>query len=174
VSYDLRLFAVADGVEAVAAYEQLIRREESDVVNSEDWLKRPLAPPARERMQQLADALRAQWPAFVQFEPRFPLPWIELNDEDRQVQVSVYEDSVALTMPYFRQRIAEMTDCIARCIRVCAESRGYLAYDPQLGSTVTANDGEGISRAYRQMDPALAGIRGEGRARKPWWKFWPR
>jgi hypothetical protein len=89
-------------------------------------------------MQQLADALRARWTAFVQFEPKSPLPWIELNDEDLQVQVEVYEESVSITMPYFRERTTVMSDCIGRCIQVCHEHRGYAAFDPQLGRAVTA------------------------------------
>jgi hypothetical protein len=125
-------------------------------------------------MKQLADTLRARWAAFVQIEPKSPLPWIELNDEDLQIQVSVYEDSVSITMPYFRQRTTEMMDCLHCCIQVCHEHRGYAAFDPQLGRAVTANDSESITRAYRQMDEALPGIRGEGHAKKPWWKFWSR
>ena len=155
MSYDLRLIAVPDGVEVKAAYVQLVQREEAEVGDLDDWVKRPLPVSTRAQMKQLADMLRARWAAFVQFEPKSPMPWIELNDEDLQIQVSVYEDSVSITMPYFRQRTCEMIDCLNCCIQVCREHRGYAAFDPQLDRAVTVNDSESITRAYRQMDEAL-------------------
>ena len=174
VSYDLRLLAVPAGVEVDVAYQQLIQREETEVSNVDDLVKRTLPVSSRARMQDLADLLRVRWTVFVQFEPKSPLPWIELNDEDLQVQVSVYEDSVSITMPYFRERTSEMMDCIERCIRACQEHCGYTAFDPQLGRAVTADDCDSIAEAYHQMNAALPEIRGGSPARKRWWKFWSR
>lgn len=175
MSYDLRLFEILQGVDPGIAFERLTQHEEAEVVNGGDqWLKRSLPAPTRAQMQQLADALRARWTAFSQFEPKSPLPWIELNDEDLQVQVEVYEDSVSITMPYFREHTSEMMRCIGCCIQVCHEHRGYTAFDPQLGRTVTTDDGDSIAAAYRQMDAALPEIRGAGPATKRWWKFWSR
>ena len=50
-------------------------------------------------MQQLADALREQWPGFVQFQPQRPLPWIELDDDRAQVQVNIHAKMVAIDTP---------------------------------------------------------------------------
>ena len=175
MSYDLRLFRIPEGVDAGVAFEQLSQQEEAEIVSGGDQgrLKRSLPASARVGMQQLADALRARWTAFVQFEPKSPLPWIELNDEDLQIQVQVYEESVSITMPYFRERITERIDCIRRCIQVCHDHRGYTAFDPQLGRAVTVDDCDSIAGAYRHMDPAkLRETRGEGPAKKRWWKFW--
>jgi len=174
VSYDLRLFKVPDGVAIEATYEQLVQREETEVSTVADWVKRPLPASNHAQMQQVADALRARWVAFAQFEPKSPLPWIELNDDDLQISVSVREDDVSITMPYFRQHTREMIDCVTCCIQVCHEHFGYEAFDPQLGRAVTANDRESLTRAYHQVDQVLPGIRGEGHGNKPWWRFWSR
>ena len=116
MSYNLRLFAVPDGVQVEAAYQRLIDREETEIGNVDERVKRRLSASAHAEMQQLADALKARWAAFIQFEPKSPLPWIELNDENLQIQVSVYEDSVSITRPYFRQRTTEMMSCINCCV----------------------------------------------------------
>jgi hypothetical protein len=161
MSYDLRLFEVPDGVEPQSAYDNLVQREETELVNADDSIKRSLPASTRERMQELADALSTQWPAFVQFEPKTPLPWIELNDAGVEVQVSVHEGSVSITMPYFRERATEMMECVRCCIQVCYRERGYVAFDPQLGRVVAVDDSASSMRAYRRMDKALPEIRGE-------------
>ena len=74
MSYDLRLFAVPAGVEVEAAYEQLIQQEEAEVGNVDERAERTLSEFSRARMQELADAFRARWTAFVQFVPKSPLP----------------------------------------------------------------------------------------------------
>ena len=173
MSYDLRLFTVPDHTEIATAYERLVRREESESSHV-DEVKRPLPTSIRAQMQQLADSLKARWPAFAQFEPKSPVPWIELNDSGLQIQVSVRQDSVSITMPYFRKHAREMIECVNSCIEVCHKHCGYRAFDPQLGLAVTANDVERIARAYHQIHQALPGMRGESHGRKPWWKFWPR
>ena len=174
MSYDLRLFQIPDGLDIEAAYERLVQREEAETGNIDEWVRRQLPEAARVQMQQLADAIRAQWAPLIQFEPKSPLPWIELNDENLQLQVSVYADSVSITMPYFRERTPEVMDCIHCCIQVCQEHRGYAAFDPQLGRAVTTRDRESMTRAYHDIDDALPGIRGNSPPKRRWWQFWSR
>ena len=176
MSYDLRLFEIREGVDAGSAYEQLMQQEEAELAGTGDeWLKRSLPASTRTRMQQLADALRARWVRFVQFEPKSPFPWIELNDENLQVQVSVYENSVSITMPYFREQVVEMMACISSCIQVCHELRGYAAFNPQLGRAVTADDSESITRAYRSMNKAFPDPARETKSKNSWWnRLWSR
>jgi hypothetical protein len=176
VSYDLRLFEIRERVDAGSAYEQLMRQEEAELAGvGDEWLKRSLPASTRTRMQQLADALRARWVRFVQFEPKSPLPWIELNDENLQVQVSVYENSVSITIPYFREQVVEMMACLSSCIQVCHELRGYTAFDPQLGRAVTADDSESITRAYRSMNRTFPDPARETKSKNSWWnRLWSR
>ena len=172
MSYDLRLYPAPEGVDANAAYEQIIHREESEAVDINQWVKRVLPESSRARMQGLADALTNRWPHFEQFEPASPLPWIELNDEELQIQVSVYEQSASITMPYFRQRTTERMECLMGCLNLCREYCGYVAYDPQLGRVVTADDSDAIAAVYRGIDKHYQDLAGKPPDKKPWWKFW--
>src|SRR5215469_2868269 len=104
----------------------LMEREEMEI-STVDGVKQRVSASAHAEMQQLADALKARWAAFIQFEPKSPLPWIELNEENLQIQLSVYEDNVSITRQYLWQRTTEMMNCINCCIQVCSEHRGYIA-----------------------------------------------
>ena len=174
MSYDLRLFEIPQGVDASIAFEQLTEQEEAGIVRGGDqwWLEHPLPATTRAQMQQLADALKARCATFVQFEPKSPLRWIELNDEELQVQVEVYENSVSITMPYFRESSTDMIGCIARCIHVCYELRGYQAFDPQLGRVVTGDDRDRIAGAYHRANAAFPEVMAVHPTKKRWWKFW--
>jgi hypothetical protein len=172
MSYDLRLFSIPQGVEPQAAYEQLIHREESEIVDIGERVKQPLPDSTRATMQQLVDTVRSRWPAFVQFQPASPLVWIELNDDDLQIQFVAYEQTASITVPYFREGTAQLKECLKSCLQACREKRGYVAYDPQLGRIVTVSDLDQIADAYRGVDNALPGIRRHASKAKPWWKFW--
>jgi hypothetical protein len=113
-------------------------------------------------MERLADAVTSCWPSFVRFQPPSPLPWIELNDEDIQIQFSVYEQTASITIPYFGEPTDQLMRCIRCCLRASREECGYIAFDPQLGRVVTVDDLDQIAQLYRGM--ALKA--------KPWWKFW--
>ena len=78
-----------------------------------------------------------------------PLPCIELNDDDLQIQFAVYEQTASITMPYFPARTDELMECVRCCLHTCREERGYVAYDPQLGRVVTVNDLDQIAQLYR-------------------------
>ncbi len=123
-------------------------------------------------MQRLAEAVRTRWPSFVQFHPASPLPWIELNDDDLQVQFTVYDQTASITVPYFRERTDELMEWIGCCLRACLKECGYVAYDPQLGRAVTIDDLYQIAQLYRSMDNALPVFAGSIQRPKPWWKFW--
>jgi hypothetical protein len=172
VSYDLRLFSIPVGVEPEAAYEQIIHEEESETADFNDRVKRPLPDSTRAAMQQLAEAVRTRWPAFVQFQPASPLPWIELNDEDLQIQFAIYERTASITMAYFREPTARLMECIRFCLSVCQDECGYVAYDPQLGRVVGIGDVERIAEQYRGVGKVLPGLRGDGQKTKAWWRFW--
>jgi len=177
LSYDLTLFHVTEGVDVELAYRQLMERQESEIIQQEDWLKRPVSESARTEMRRLADALRSWRPELREFQPKSPLPWIELDDEQLEIQIHVYEQTVSITMPYFREPVQEMMKCVAGCLQIVEATADYVAYDPQLGRIVAAADlGEMVAQ-YRYMGKARAGIlphttQSSTPARKPWWKIW--
>ena len=175
MSYDLTLFRVPEGMSAESVYERLIQEEEDEVVNLDQSSKQPPPESVLTQMQRIADALRLRWPGFVQFQPHSPLSWIELDEEGLQVQVNIRETTVAITIPYFRPRATEMMDCVRCCMEVLAAVVGYVAYDPQLGRVVAAEDIDEMVSRYRSMDrtlPEMVSSAGKAAAQRPWWKLW--
>jgi hypothetical protein len=53
-------------------------------------------------MERIASELTSWRPAFQVFRPQPPITNIELADEGAEEQISLFEDSAALNMPYFR------------------------------------------------------------------------
>jgi hypothetical protein len=178
LSYDLTLFHIPDGINAERAYQELMAQEERETANLDSWLKRPVAEPARAEMRRLADMLKLWRPSLEEFQPQSRLPWIELNDDDLQVQFEVYEGTVAITMPYFRQHAQEMMECATGCFGILEVAAGYIAYDPQLGRIVNTGDLNEMVTQYRRMDRELPGIVADYNPqpsvapKKPWWKVW--
>jgi hypothetical protein len=152
LSYDLKLFHVVEDEGAELTYQRLIEQEESETAHLEEYLKRPVSNEARGEMRRLAEALKS-WrrPTFQEFEPKSPLPWIELIEEDLWVQIHVYETGAGITVPYFGERGRELIDCVVGCIRVLGTSAGSVAYDPQLGRIVGPSDLDAMVTQYGHM-----------------------
>jgi len=172
LSYDFKLFRPPEGIDPARAFRELLEREEQGIGDLEAWRARVLPDLVRQEMQNLATLVKASHPAFEQFEPVPPLPWIELTHENLDVQVTIYEDSATITIAYFRDRSDQMMACVFDCIDVFHRAAGYLAYDPQLGRIVTrANVGE-ILGIYRGMNDRLPEMLHPSPRKRPWWKFW--
>lgn len=124
----------------------------------------------------MADALRSWRPELLEFQPKSPLPWIELDDEDLQIQIQIYEESAGITMPYFRERAQEMMECVVGCAEIVKAAGGYVAYDPQLGRTVGKADLKDMLAQYCSMDKQRLDFSAHrsksSTAGKPWWKLW--
>jgi hypothetical protein len=177
VSYDLTLFRVPEGADAAQTYHELLARQERETGDLDSWLKRPVPEPVRAEMRRVADALKTWRPALEEFQPKSPLPWIELNDEDLAVQFCICERTVGVTMPYFGERAQEMMECAAGCFEILNSLGGFVEYDPQLGRIVTTADLGDMVAVYRRVDRELPGIvagvrQSASAAAKPWWKVW--
>ena len=177
MSYDLTLFRVPDGTEPSFAYRQIVDQQEIESADLDAWMKRPVPDSQRAEMERLASALESWRPARERFQPTSPLPWIELNDEDLQLQFEVYEAMVSITMPYFRDRAEEMMKCATDSFDVVKSAAGYVAYDPQLGRIVKPTDLSELVAQYKNMDRALPEILDQSREslsgkKKPWWRLW--
>lgn len=177
MGYDLTLFRVPEDTDPSLAHQRLIEQQESESADLDSWTKRPVPSAQRAEMERIASVLKSWRPTLQEFQPKAPLPWIELNDEDLQLQFEVYHGTVAVTMPYFRDRAQEMMECATSSIEVLNAAAGYLAFDPQLGRVVTAADREEMVASYRGMDGALPEIIVQGREslttkKEPWWKLW--
>jgi hypothetical protein len=177
MSYDLTLFRVPDGTDASRAFEQMMERQENEIADIDAWMKRPISDAARAEMRRIAGVLKTWRPALEEFLPKSPLPWIELDDDELQVQFAVYDGTVGVTMPYFRDRAQEMMECATGCVQPLNTAARYSAYDPQLGRVVTVADLDEMVALYRGMDSKLPGILAQfpeslPTKKRPWWKLW--
>ncbi len=177
MSYDVHLFRLPSGKDPSAAYREYAEEQERVAADLDGWLKRPAAEATRWKMQALADRLRSMCPEFEQFHPPNPLPWIELNHEELQVQVEIQEDAVSITMPYFREQSAAMMKLVVRCIEQLKVEENLVAYDPQLDRVVGANDAKAMLDQYHAVDSSLPELANsvsntEANPKKPWWKIW--
>jgi len=170
MSYDLTFFPSKPGLDAHAAYREHQDREEREAADYKEWIKRLVPAAERAEMERIAGALQVRHPAFERFQPEQPLPFIELDDKDLQVQVKHPRGLDRRHMPYFRANARDMLHAVRICIEVLEKEAGFLAYDPQLDRVITAADMTAMYEQYRATDSVLPQIRGLGK--KPWWKFW--
>lgn len=177
MSYDLTLFRISEEVDPSVAHKAFVDQQEIDTADLDSWMKRPIPEEIREEMERIAGVLKVWRPSLEEFLPKSPLPWIELNDEDLQLQFCVYDGSISVTMPYFRDRAEEMMNCFIGCLAPLKAAAGYSAYDPQLERVITPADVDAMVARYRSMDRFLPEILEESResltaVKRPWWKFW--
>lgn len=169
MSYDLTFLRLDEGEDADMAYRKYAEDQEGAAVDLDAWRTRHLPDTVRADMRLVADALKSWRPALQEFQPKIPLPWIELTDDHLMVQFSVDERAVSTTFPYFGDHPEEMIDCVFGGLAAINTVARYVAYDPQLGRTVTAADLKEMTGMYRRIDRVFPEVRA---SRKPWWKFW--
>ena len=177
MSYDLHLFSLPEGASPAEVYRQLQDREEQKILDLDGGQERTPEQGKLEKMQALADSLKSCCPTFRQFQPERPLPWIDLTEENVQLQVTIQEDMVSITMPYFREQSAEMMSLAGKCIERLTDEADLVAYDPQLERIVRANDLSDALAQYHEMDRRLpemiaAGAREKTKVKRSWWKIW--
>jgi len=176
VSYDITLFRVPDGIEPSLAHREIMERQEREAADPNASIRHPVSDLTRTEMQRISDLLQKWRPTLKAFHAENPLPWIELNDDDLQVQFTVHDGTVEVTMPYFRDTANEMIQCITESFTILSPE-GYSAFDPQLGRLVTSSDLAEITAQYRGMDqrlPEIMVVIGKPPAanRKKWWRLW--
>lgn len=102
---------------------------------------------------------------------------IELNDDATGLQVTLYDESADVTLPYWHEgeAAARAFERMFRCAEVLAGAGGFAVFDPQLDQRVDAGSaddrGAALARylqAKRAVERAIA-VRAEPR---PWWRFW--
>ena len=178
MSYDLTLFRVPDGGDALLSYRKLRKNDEANAADLDGWKNQPISAPVRAEMRRIADALKSWRPELEEFVPNGTLPWIELNDPDLSIQFAVQSDHVDVTMPYFGREAPEMMECVTGSFSLLNRVAGLIAYDPQLDRIVTAADLNDMIGHYQAVDDALPGMleqlnqQSPAELARPWWKFW--
>jgi len=79
-------------------------------------------------MHRIAVLLKSWRPTLKEFQTEPVLPWIELNDDDLEVQFTVYDGTVEVSLPYFRDTGEDMIQCITESFEIL-HAEGYFAYD---------------------------------------------
>ncbi len=106
---------------------------------------------------------------------------IELNPPvgDIAIQLTVYDNSVFITVPYWYQdeKARHLFSDIKSYIKVISETAGYFVWDPQTGQIFDPADAgfEGLNQYLfisEHLDEIVNPKEPEPMQRKPWWKLW--
>lgn len=182
MSYDFTLFTPIPGLDP----QTMLERDEDDMERG------PRDPKAEVRKKKVAAALVAHDARLEIFKPDFDkiaklykispaeaydrVRHLEINDAAQKtsgIQITLFDDSAALTIPYWHKR-----DAAERVLRqawgyidiVCREC-AYEVYDPQLGRVIDAGAFDDVLWTYASMTERMDDMIGRA-PKKPWWKFW--
>ena len=160
MSYDLTLFRVAEGADPLLTNQRVVEQNEVDV-----------AAKARIEMCRIADLVKSWRPTLEEFQPKSPLLWIDLTDDDLPIQFGICDGQINVTMPYFGDQPEELLDCAIGCLDTLNAIGDYHAYDPQLGRLVARADLNQMIGQYGRVDGAFPEVRAQAGGKKPWWKI---
>ncbi|HET7108186.1 MAG TPA: hypothetical protein VFI38_15340 [Candidatus Acidoferrum sp.] len=188
MSYDFYSYRSSRGQPLPEEAQGIIEKEEETTFRDD--------PEAREIKEKIAAALLNINPRLERFvfdyskiadslkiseeQARLRYNHIEMNppEGDLVVQVSIFEDHVAYSIPYwygdskgdlvFAQLLAYL--------KAVRETAGFLAYDPQSDRAFDPLREEMMSdnSDYKAMSANLPALVAQGMPgrKKPWWKFW--
>jgi hypothetical protein len=92
------------------------------------------------------------------------------------LQINIRERAIEATLPYFRKDPEARMQLVLACVEAL-QSRGFIAFDPQLNRIIGAGDLEMMVTHYQRVDQKLPSIVGEveqilQKIRKPRWMLW--
>jgi hypothetical protein len=188
MSYDLHFVPTQSGVDAASSAEASLATEELGINLG------PLDPAKEARKRAIAADLIAADPVLSVYpfdfqdlariegitepEARVRFRHLELNgpEDGNGIQITLFDDSASLTVPYWHDGSAAETvwDEIWSCVAVL-EQHGFATYDPQLERQVFRHaDDAAVAEKYRQGVVFTRGVATEliRPPKRPWWKFW--
>jgi hypothetical protein len=129
-----------------------------------DGAHRPLSSSTRVRLEGIADRLQAHDPELERFTSEH---CIELDrPDDSGILVSLFEDELAVTVPYWHMGQAARTvmQVVWSYLAIVEQERGWETYDPQLGRTLDRmRDLDDVTGGHADMSARLPGlVRGDG------------
>jgi hypothetical protein len=188
MSYDLTLFPVAKGEDVADVFFRRAKAADADdpnpgpggderQVEKREWMRELQACVPGLEPFAFDYAAIAESGGISETEARRRWRHIELNDDATGLQVTLYDESADVTMPYWHEgeAAARAFEQMFRCAEVLADAAGFAVFDPQLDQRVDAGSavdrGAALARylqAKRAVERAIA-IRVD---RRPWWKLW--
>jgi hypothetical protein len=101
---------------------------------------------------------------------------IELNDDATGIQIMLFDDEAAVTVPYWHsgEKAKATFARMLEHVRIIARETGFVGFDPQSEQVIDPDaDLELMVGMYTPMVRQLHGEAESGSpAKKPWWKFW--
>jgi hypothetical protein len=98
---------------------------------------------------------------------------VELTDTQSGVQIELYDDGAALSIPYWHSGDAarRVLEQVWGAIEIVCRETGYEVFDPQLDRVIDVNAFDDVLETYAGATARMeAMVRRE--VKKPWWKFW--
>jgi hypothetical protein len=189
MSYDLYCYRpksdTPNATEAEALIESLNADEEGGIVTTSSLVTREKLVAALVEHNPRLEPFRIDYAKIAESqniseaEARARFRHVELNapEGDLAVQLTVYDDHVFITIPYWYQ--GEAADRVFKelsgYLRVAREAAGLFAYDPQTGvafdpAKTNLTDHEQYESIVRDLPKIAAQAASD--STKPWWKFW--
>ncbi len=178
MSYDLHFFTPRPGVDV------------HDIVEvDEDRARGRRDPKTEAKKRKVAEALLAHDKRLELFKPDFDqvaklhkmrideayerFRDLELNNTQSGIQIQLYDDGAALSIPYWHKGDAarRVLDQAWAAIEIVCRETGYEVFDPQLDRIIDVNAFDDVLATYASATARMEGMVGRA-AKKPWWKFW--
>ena len=98
---------------------------------------------------------------------------LELNDTSNGIQIQIYDDSAALSIPYWHSGDAarRVLEQAWSAIEIICRETGYEVFDPQLDRVIDVNAFADVLETYAGATARMEAMVGR-ETKKPWWKFW--
>jgi hypothetical protein len=147
MSYDITFISKSAG----QTWQEALDAHEARTIARQPW-HAPAAAATQSEWKRLAARLLSVEPYMDQFETPHKL---ELTDLETGLQVSLFEDEAAITIPYGRSADSaqKVMKTARRMAQIIESETGLLGYDLQLGR--------------RFLEPEAP-----AKAKRQWWVFW--
>lgn len=102
--------------------------------------------------------------------------YIEINtpDEDLATQITIYDNNVALTIPfwYSGDKAQDLFKTVDQYLKIIHKASGYFVYDPQTESVYNPSDKSFDGLQTYESGSAYIDKLCTDTQTNPWWKFW--
>lgn len=185
MSYDIYLFEVKEGENALKKAESILTSESEELNLGEPDQDK------EKRKQMLKFALIEKNPKLQKFdfgfeeiakiegisteEAKVRFRHLELNgpEDGNGIQIMLYDDLATVTVPYWHEveEAKKVFEEIWTYLEVIQDKAGYVIYDPQLERILklSTDFADSLSSYARVVEHIRAGC---NKGKKPWWKFW--
>ena len=186
MSYDLELFRVPDGEDPLQILEEVSEHGLGEINSGPPDPEKEAAKLELAKQLQVIDPRLEVFPFDYQAiaktskisdeEARTRYRHIELNVIEIGIQITLFDDTASLTIPYWHrgEKAREVWREAWRCLECLERDGGFRVYDPQLDRMLNlVSDLEEVCSGYDSgVDFSERAVEESTTPTKPWWKFW--